>query len=142
MIKIPENIKSVIYAESEKAYPNECCGILIGRIEENNKNNIRLAVEVIPITNSREQEEQYHRFQIEPDDLMKAEFYSRKQGLEVLGFYHSHPDHPAEPSEFDREHALPFYSYVILSVANGKAVNILSWELDLNREKFSNEEII
>jgi proteasome lid subunit RPN8/RPN11 len=72
---------------------------------------------------------------------MRAELAARKEGRDVLGFYHSHPDHPAEPSDFDREHALPFYSYIIVSVDKGKAGNFRSWELTPGRDKFLEEEI-
>jgi proteasome lid subunit RPN8/RPN11 len=72
---------------------------------------------------------------------MRAELAARKEGRDVLGFYHSHPDHPAEPSDFDREHALPFYSYIIVSVEKGRAVNLRSWELAPDRAKFLEEEL-
>ncbi|MFP3153065.1 M67 family metallopeptidase [Lachnospiraceae bacterium ZAX-1] len=138
MIKLSKDTESAIRAEGEKAYPNECCGILLGELE---KDNVRRIEELIPIINAREQEEQYHRFRIEPDDFMKAEQKARKQGMEVLGFYHSHPDHPAKPSEYDREYALPFYAYPILEVSNGKALAFHSWELSKDRLKFLEETI-
>jgi proteasome lid subunit RPN8/RPN11 len=72
---------------------------------------------------------------------MKAELEARKRKLEVLGFYHSHPDHPARPSDYDREFALPFYSYIITAVDKGKAGDFTSWELTTNREQFLPEEI-
>jgi proteasome lid subunit RPN8/RPN11 len=96
---------------------------------------------IIPIENAREAEEQYHRFRIEAEDLMKAELAARKQGWDVLGFYHSHPDHPAWPSDYDREYALPFYSYVIVSVERGKAAELTSWELAADRGEFNGEMV-
>jgi proteasome lid subunit RPN8/RPN11 len=72
---------------------------------------------------------------------MKAELAARKRGWEVLGFYHSHPDHPARPSDYDREYALPFYSYVIVAVERGKAAELTSWELAADRGQFNVEVV-
>jgi len=128
---------AAIRSEGESAYPNECCGILLGR----GAGEAKQVEEIIPIDNAREEAEQYHRFRIEPEDLMKAEKTARKQGRDVLGFYHSHPDHPARPSDYDREHALPFYSYVILEVHEGRAGELTSWELTEDRTAFMEEKI-
>jgi proteasome lid subunit RPN8/RPN11 len=143
MIELGPELEKAIRAEAERAYPNECCGILLGALEtaaEPGSGRRRLE-RIIPIENSREEAEQYHRFEIQSEDLMRAEHAARKEGRDVLGFYHSHPDHPAEPSDFDREHALPFYSYIIVSVDRGKAGNFSSWELALDRDKFLEEQI-
>ena len=72
---------------------------------------------------------------------MQAELEARKLGLEIVGFYHSHPDHPARPSDYDRDHALPFYSYIILRVAQGRPELMTSWRLQLSREAFDREEL-
>jgi proteasome lid subunit RPN8/RPN11 len=130
--------ESLIRSEGEKFYPNECCGILLGSIGEDGS---RVVEDLIPIENAWESEEQYHRFQIEPEDMMRAEREARKRGLDVLGFYHSHPDHPARPSEFDREQALPFYSYIITAVEKGRAGDFASWELKTDRSVFLGEDI-
>jgi proteasome lid subunit RPN8/RPN11 len=134
---------AAIRSEGESAYPNECCGILLGVqiYDAAGADNGKQVEEIIPIDNAREEAEQYHRFRIEPEDLMKAERAARKQGRDVLGFYHSHPDHPAKPSDYDREHALPFYSYVILAVHEGKAAELSSWELAEDRTSFMEEKI-
>jgi proteasome lid subunit RPN8/RPN11 len=128
-----------IRSEGESAYPNECCGILLGRTGA--VGEAKQVEEIIPIDNAREEPERYHRFRIEPEDLMRAEKTALRQGREVLGFYHSHPDHPAEPSDYDREHALPFYSYVILELYEGRAGKLTSWELTENRREFLEEQI-
>jgi proteasome lid subunit RPN8/RPN11 len=94
------------------------------------------------VANAREPGAQYHRFVIWPEDVMKAERAATKKGLEVLGFYHSHPDHPAKPSDYDREHALPAWSYPIVSVVSGRAVEIMSWVLSDDRERFGDEVIV
>jgi proteasome lid subunit RPN8/RPN11 len=136
MIFISEEQRKQIGAEGERAYPNECCGALIGEVDESGH---RVALEILPVPNRRESEEQYHRFVIDPEDYLDAERVALKKGLGVLGFYHSHPDHPPVPSDYDREHALPWYSYVILAVDKGKAGAITSWELASDRSGFVRE---
>lgn len=135
MIKITDTVVHTMRIEGEKAYPNECCGVMLGRSDS----VFRVVDEILPIDNARESGEQYHRFLIEADELMQAEVYALHHQKDVLGFYHSHPDHPASPSRYDHEHALPFYSYVIVSVANGKAVDLTSWELTADRKEFLSE---
>jgi proteasome lid subunit RPN8/RPN11 len=138
MISIPKIIISKINDESEKAYPNECCGIILGLFEENGN---KKAVQAVSMENSREDSEKYHRFLITPEDMAKAELRARKLNLDILGFYHSHPDCKAKPSDFDREHALPCYSYLITSVENAKVTDLTSWELSCDRDTFNNEKI-
>ncbi|MDR1637864.1 MAG: M67 family metallopeptidase [Treponema sp.] len=138
MIRLSAQWEKAIRLEGEKAYPGECCGVLLGRLEEGGG---RLIESIIPIENAREEEERRHRFRIEPEDLMKAERKAAAQNRDVLGFYHSHPDHPARPSEYDREHAFPFYSYIIVSVEKTKAAELTSWRLSDDRREFSEELI-
>jgi proteasome lid subunit RPN8/RPN11 len=129
---VGEAWEAAIRTEGENAYPSECCGIMLGVITESRgpgEEDIKRVEETIPVANAWEPEEQYHRFKIDSGDMMKAELAARKRGLDVLGFYHSHPDHPARPSDYDRDSALPFYSYIILGVERGKAAELTSWEL-------------
>ena len=135
MLKLSRQIESAIQKKGAEAYPNECCGILFGRED----GDARIVKSLRPIENARESDEQYHRFLITPEDMMQAEFEARKRGLDIVGFYHSHPDHPARPSDYDREHALPFYSYIILRVAEGRPEQMTSWRLQLSREAFDSE---
>jgi proteasome lid subunit RPN8/RPN11 len=95
-----------------------------------------------PLKNSFQSDEQYHRFSLDPRELMDLEKRAGEAKLAVLGFYHSHPDHPARPSEYDRQHAWPFYSYVIIAIAGGRPVDLTSWQLDPNSEMFTPEEIV
>ncbi|MDR3200371.1 MAG: M67 family metallopeptidase [Spirochaetales bacterium] len=139
MIRLDEKTIGQIRAFAEAAYPNEACGFLLGKLDEGGRS--RQVEEIIPIDNAREAGEQYHRFTIEPEDFMRAEKTARGQGREVLGFYHSHPDHPALPSDYDREHALPFYSYIIVAVAKGAAGDVTSWELSEDRKEFTKEDV-
>jgi proteasome lid subunit RPN8/RPN11 len=136
MIVLPDPVSRAIMSEGERAYPNECCGALLGLADESGG---RAVSEILPIHNGREAEEQYHRFEIGPDDFMASEKTARVRGLGVIGFYHSHPDHPAVPSDYDREHALPWYSYVIVAVEAGAAGDLTSWELDGDRSRFLKE---
>jgi len=120
------------------AYPNECCGAILGR-DEGEK---RLVDHLRPLANSFETEERYHRFRLDPLELVRVEKEAGEQGLLVLGFYHSHPDAPARPSEYDRQHAWPFYSYVIVAIEKGAAKAMTSWLLDEQTEQFHSQPIL
>jgi proteasome lid subunit RPN8/RPN11 len=139
MIGLSAECEAAIRQEGEKAFPNECCGVLLGQIDNDDGRQVEA---ILPIENTREAEEQYHRFRIEAEDLMRAEKEGRKQNREVLGFYHSHPDHPARPSDYDREFAMPFYSYIILGVEGGRAAELTSWRLAEDRSVFNKEELL
>jgi proteasome lid subunit RPN8/RPN11 len=121
-----------------RAYPAECCGIIFGREEP-----ARRVVESVRSTaNSFDASERGRRFSIDPLELMRAERDAADAGLLVLGFYHSHPDHPARPSEFDRSRAWPFYSYVIVSIQSREAVDMTSWVLDPASGTFQRQGIV
>lgn len=126
-----------IRAEGAAAYPNECCGIIYG-VEQGNE---RIVTLLQPVPNVFDAEEQYHRFSISGQQLMQAERTAGERRELVLGFYHSHPDHPARPSEYDRTHAWPFYSYVIVAVAKGTATDMTSWQLNEVTEQFDGQTI-
>jgi len=138
MLNLFSEHEKTIRAEGETAYPNECCGILIGEIDGS---GVKTVKNTEAIRNAHEDTEQYHRFLITPEDMMRAEQTARKRKQDVIGFYHSHPDHPAIPSDYDKEHALPFYSYVIVSVIQGKSEELTSWELTSDRNNFESENI-
>jgi len=138
MIHLSSELEKKIREDGETAYPNECCGVLIGEVDNAGVKTVR---STLTIDNAREDGEQYHRFLITPEDMMKAEQTARSNKLDVIGFYHSHPDHPSAPSGYDKDHALPFYSYVIVSVDKGKAQVLTSWELTDDRGDFVKEEV-
>jgi proteasome lid subunit RPN8/RPN11 len=125
-----------IEADGVSAYPNECCGILYGRDVDGRRVVGRLET----VANTYAADEQFHRFSIGPADLMRAE-RSCAAGELVLGFYHSHPDHPARPSETDRLHGWPFYSYVIVAIHRRVPVDMTSWVLDEATEQFEQQPI-
>jgi proteasome lid subunit RPN8/RPN11 len=143
MITLSPETEHAIREEGEQAYPDECCGVLLGKFEEGlaaGGERLVTVTKILPIENARKAEERHHRFVIEPEDFIRAEREARGLGLEMLGFYHSHPDSPARPSDYDRDHALPFYAYIILAVEKGKATELMSWELTEDRTRFLQEE--
>jgi proteasome lid subunit RPN8/RPN11 len=134
-------LRHQIESEGSAAYPNECCGILIGRDVTESGVKRRVVDRLEPGKNVFEADEQYHRFSIDPLAQLKAEREAEKEGKVVLGFYHSHPDHPARPSEYDRTHAWPFYSYVIVAIEKGRPADMTSWVLNDVTEQFDKQEI-
>ena len=142
MIRIAPELIQAIRAHAERDYPNECCGALLGRAGAGPAPGVTkwvLALE--PVGNRREAAAAGRRFLITADDYRAIERVASTKSLDVLGFYHSHPDHPSRPSEYDREHALPSFSYVIVSVRKGRAEEFTSWTLDDGRAAFSSEPI-
>ena len=138
MIIVSEDQFAAMRAHGERDYPYECCGLMLGKFNEGRKS----VVEIYPISNAREEEAKRNRFLIRPEELMRGEKYARSQGLEVVGFYHSHPDDVAVPSQYDLEHAWPTYSYIVMSVKQGQAVDLRSWEMEADRSRFNKEEIV
>jgi proteasome lid subunit RPN8/RPN11 len=131
-------IAEQIEREGVAAYPNECCGILVGR----DAGEERIVEKLIPMKNVFDASEQYHRFSIDPLALVRADEEAGREGRAVLGFYHSHPDHPAKPSQYDLDHAWPFYSYVIVSVLKKQASDMTCWQLDEQANTFKSQEIL
>ena len=121
----------------QATYPNECCGLLLGTWSDNQKKVTRLR----PVENIRDDSPR-NRYLIDPAALLAGEKEAQEAGLDVVGIYHSHPDHPARPSEFDRENAFPFYSYIIVKVAEGVSGDLTSWTLREDRSIFDQEEIL
>jgi proteasome lid subunit RPN8/RPN11 len=124
-----------LQAHAEQAYPEECCGALLGVVAAERVVEIALAID-----NARA-DERRRRFLVTPDDYRRVEAEAARRGLDLLGFYHSHPDHPARPSEYDRLHALPWHSYVIVEVAGGRAGETTSWILSADRSCFESEPL-
>lgn len=125
-----------IREHGEATFPHECCGLLIGHYAADSKT----VVAVQPLENERE-DSRHNRFLITPETMLRADRAARARELDVVGFYHSHPDAAAVPSEYDREHAWPTYSYVIVSVLEGKAAELRSWTLDDDRAHFDPETL-
>jgi proteasome lid subunit RPN8/RPN11 len=126
-LRLPGALADEIRRHGEAAYPAECCGAMVGRVEGAAKEVLRLS----PAVNRRTDDP--HRYLIAPDDLRQLEREVREAGQEIVGYYHSHPDHPALPSAFDAEHAWPWYSYLIVRIDRGRGVDMASWVLDDER---------
>jgi proteasome lid subunit RPN8/RPN11 len=133
---LSENLATGIRAHGAEGYPNEACGAILGV----DGGESREARALFPLINRRDDSPR-NRFSVDADDVRSAERAAKEQGLELIGWYHSHPDHPARPSEFDREHAWPWYSYVIVSVAAGQPREMTSWRLSDDRTHFRPEEL-
>jgi proteasome lid subunit RPN8/RPN11 len=130
-----------IRAHGAEAYPHECCGALLGRDSEATDQNVmREVLALLPLVNRRDDSPR-NRFSVTAEDVLDADRAAQKQGLEVIGWYHSHPDHPARPSQYDQDHAWPWYSYVIISIENGSPQEMTSWRLNDDRRAFSPEGI-
>ncbi|HEU4769451.1 MAG TPA: M67 family metallopeptidase [Pyrinomonadaceae bacterium] len=137
MITIAEAQLNEIREHGVRDYPYECCGLLLGRYTENGK----IVQETYPISNAREESAKRNRFLITPEELMRGERYATGRDLEIVGFYHSHPDCPAVPSNYDLEHAWPTYSYIIVSTRADRATDLFSWEQEPDRSRFNEEEV-
>ena len=130
MLRIKKGIIGEIAKQGEKGYPYEICGFILGKIDY--KNNIREAEEIYQVENQNK-ERANDRFEIDPKDYLKVENYADQKGIQIIGIYHTHPDHPNRPSQTDLMFAQPDMSYIIMSVKNGKASDWRSWELENNQ---------
>ena len=141
MIKLSAGLVEEIKRHAEQEYPHECCGLLLGSFADDGRKRV---AEVLPISNAREESARHNRSLILPEEYARAERLYAGRNLGVVGNYHSHPDHPAVPSEFDLEHLAPWptMSYVVVSVREGKAVELRSWELEADRSRFKEEEVV
>ena len=137
MIKLASETVAAIREHGRAAYPEECCGALLGTAGTGAARITR----VERVENSR-REEKRRRYVIAPLEYVRVERLADADGLSVLGFYHSHPDHPAVPSEYDREHGLPFFHYVVLAVGPESAGEIASYLLSEDRGVFEREELL
>ena len=134
---IPQVVLDRIHLHGEQAYPEEGAGLMLGEI----KGQSHQVSEIIPLENVREAGARYDRYQLSPQDYLMGEEEADRLGLEMVGVFHSHPDHPNLPSEFDRQWAWPNFSYLITSVVEGTAVDSRSWRLNEDRASFSEEEL-
>ncbi|OGF54591.1 MAG: hypothetical protein A2Z21_06885 [Candidatus Fraserbacteria bacterium RBG_16_55_9] len=136
-VKIEEGDRRMIGTHGEQTYPHECCGILLGKMYD----EIKVVEAVKPLDNARTDSKE-NRFLITPHEVRQGEREAHRSGLEIIGFYHSHPDEVASPSGYDLENAWPWLSYVIVSVIHGQAAEFRSWTLRDDRSRFDPEEIL
>jgi proteasome lid subunit RPN8/RPN11 len=136
-LKIGRGDMGHIREHAKEAYPDECAGALVGM----DVGEMKVVVDVWRAENVHG-EDRLRRFLIEPLQIKEFEERATERDMDLLGFYHSHPDHPAEPSEYDREHAWPYYSYVIASVSEGGVEGMRSWVLKDDRSSYEEEQIL
>jgi proteasome lid subunit RPN8/RPN11 len=137
-LEIEAELLKEIHKYGERFYPEEGAGLLLGKFTGDGK-QVKVAL-VLP--NSRDEPARRSRYLLTHQDYLLGEKEAERRGLEVVGVFHSHPDHPTQPSDFDREWALPWFSYIITSVQHGQAVESRSWSLSENRGRFHEEEIV
>jgi proteasome lid subunit RPN8/RPN11 len=136
LLKISAELAGKIRAHGVEIYPHECCGAILGRESD----GAREVLGLMPLANRRDDSPR-NRFEVTSDDVRLAEKTARGQQLELIGWYHSHPDAPARPSEYDRDHAWPWYSYIIVSVQSGQPREMNSWRLRDDRSAYDSEAI-
>jgi proteasome lid subunit RPN8/RPN11 len=136
-IRMSAELAERIRQHGIETYPHECCGALLGKDKNGEGREI---VAVLGLANQRDDSPR-NRFSVAPRDVIDADRAAQANGLEVVGWYHSHPDHPAKPSEYDREHAWPWYSYVIVKVEKREAREMTSWRLNEDRREYQEERI-
>ena len=137
-VKLTKALQSEIFAQMEASFPNEGGGFLLGKIQGADTQ----IVSVLGVENVFESEEQYHRYAMTPQNWAKMEDEADERGLALVGYYHSHPNHPAIPSIFDRDHALPNFLYIITSVMDGKAAEQRVWLLKEDRSQFNETDLL
>jgi len=126
-----------IRKHGEETYPQECCGFLVGTVDAN---DVTIVNEVIRAGNTRD-DSPNNRYAIDPKELQEIDLAAGKRKMGVVGIYHSHPDVAARPSEFDREHACPWYCYAIVSIVKGQSAELLNWKLD-DDDRFIEDPIV
>ncbi len=137
-LSIAASILKEIHVHGEGAYPEEGAGLLLGVVEGGEKQ----VTKILPLSNTREDAARHNRYLLAPEDYLFGEQEAARQGLDVLGVFHSHPDSPNRPSEFDRDWAMPWFSYIITSVQSGQAAGSRSWLLREDRSAFEEEPVL
>ena len=136
MLYISDKLLQEIKHHAESHYPEEGAGLLLGRYHGDS----RTVEQLLSLKNQVKASSRHNRYRIEPEEMIRAELKAEELGLDIIGVFHSHPNHPAVASEFDRERALPWYSYVITQIDGTGALESRSWRLSDNRQ-FLEEEI-
>ena len=138
MLRLGHSHYDSLRQHGEETYPHECCGVLLGRFDDD---GTRIVTSLARAGNTRIDSPQ-NRYNIDPKELVRIQREGREREEDIIGFYHSHPDHPAVPSEYDREHGLPFFHYVVLAVGPESPGEIASYVLSEDRGVFEREELL
>ena len=136
-LEITSDLLEQIQVHGEGAYPGEGAGFMLG----NSSADLRVVTAILKLPNARDESAQHNRYLLTPQDMLRSEQEADKLGLDVIGVFHSHPNHPNQPSEFDRQWAMPWFSYIIPSVKKGQSAGSRSWRLTDDRGKFIQESI-
>ncbi len=137
-VQLNIDLQRRIFEQMETSYPNEGGGFLLGKAQD----GAVAILDIIEVANTFAAEEQYHRYAMSPQDWMRLEDEADERGLSLVGYYHSHPDSPAIPSEYDREHALPNFVYVITAVMMARATDMRVWRLRSDRSAFDSGNLL
>ncbi len=135
VVVITTNQLQFMMNHARSTYPEECCGFLLG-----SDSDVRRIQHVLAARNVN-QNSRRNRYNIEPMELVRADEEARRSNLNLVGIYHSHPDAPVQPSQFDLEHAWPWYTYVVLSVQNGEPRDMAAWFLTEDRSTFHLDDL-
>ncbi len=136
MIRLSEAQREAIRTHGARDFPEECCGVILGDVE----GNVKIVRELRPLENVHE-EGHARRYLVSPDTMFALLQEERRTKRKILGFYHSHPNHPARPSDYDRDWASPWYTYIIVAVMNGEPADMTAWQLEDDRQTFASEAI-
>ena len=137
MLRLGQAHYDALRHHGEETYPHECCGVLLGHVEGDGN---RVVSSIARAGNTRADSPQ-NRYSIDPKELVRIQREGRERGEDIIGFYHSHPDHPARPSQYDLDHAWPTFAYVIVAVAAGAAGDMTVWYLKEDRSSFEEGEL-
>ena len=138
MIVLSTAHRDAIARHAQAEHPHECCGLMLGRLEDDGRKTV---LDLLPISNEREADARHNRYLIGPTEMLRGERHARTVGLDIVGIYHSHPDVPSVPSQFDLDHAWPTYSYVIITSTARAPGDMHSWVLRDDRSGFDAETI-
>jgi proteasome lid subunit RPN8/RPN11 len=138
ILEVPAGILATIESIGERSYPEEGVGLLLGT----ERGDHRRVVDLVALPNVREPSARHHRYLVSPEDTLRVEEEADRRGLIVIGVCHSHPDHPSRPSDYDREWAVPFFSYIVTSVCQGRARETRCWHLSHDRSHFVEDELV